>query len=103
MIKKIKITDKNIFAGLIARMPVQNVVSMEAETSAGSYLDGDSWEYLKYVYNKDKDTNENPEWADYTIVEKTIDSPDSLVSDFEDMLHKCCRIEPTVIITCEED
>lgn len=83
--QKQKIKDKKKLVELIERIPVQNVISMEVETYRGSYLEGMNWNFLKYVYNREKDTNESPDWIDYTIAYKGSNSPDSLVSDFDDI------------------
>jgi len=59
------------------------------ETDSGSYLEGIGWDFLKYVYNREKITkNESPAWIDYTIVYKDSISPDSLVLDFDDIQKK---------------
>ena len=61
----------------------------EVETDSGSYLEGIGWDFLKYVYNREKITkNESPAWIDYTIVYKDSISPDSLVLDFDDIQKK---------------
>ena len=62
---------------------------MEVETDSGSYLEGIGWDFLKYVYNREKITkNESLAWIDYTIVYKDSISPDSLVLDFDDIQKK---------------
>ena len=73
----------------IKQIPVQNIISMEVETDSGSYLEGIGWDFLKYVYSREKITkNESPTWIDYTIVYKDSISPDSLVLDFDDIQKK---------------
>ena len=81
-----EIEDRKKLIELIARIPVQNIISMEVETYRGSYLEGLNWDYLKYVYHKEKDVNKSPAWIDYTIAYKDSISPDSLLSDFDDIL-----------------
>lgn len=83
--QKVEIKDRKKLVELIERIPVQNIISMEVETYGGSYLEGINWDFLKYVYNREKDTNESPRWIDYTIAYKDSISPDSLVSDFDDI------------------
>ena len=58
--QKLKIKDRKKVVELIERIPVQNIISMEVETYRGSYLGGINWDFLKYVYNREKDTNESP-------------------------------------------
>lgn len=86
--EKLKIREREEFIELIEKIPVQNLISMEVETYEGSYLEGISWDFLKYVYNEKKDTNESPAWIDYTIVYKNPISCDSLVLDFDDIQNK---------------
>ena len=86
------------------RIPVQNMISMEVETYRGSYLEGINWDFLKYVYNREKDTNENPGWIDYTIVYKDSISPDSLVSDFDAIQNNgTCGSESIVTVIYDKE
>ena len=101
---KFKIKDRKKLAELIERIPVQNLISMEVETYRGSYLEGINWDFLKYVYNREKDTNDSPGWIDYTIVYKDSISPDSLVSDFDDIKnHGTCGSESIVTVIYDEE
>ncbi len=102
--KKLKIKERKEFAGLIEKIPVQNIISMEVETYRGSYLEGISWDFLKYVYNEEEDTNESPEWIDYTIAYKDPISPDSLVSDFDDIQNNgICGSKSIVTVIYDEE
>ena len=101
---KFKIKDRKKLAELIERIPVQNLISMEVETYRGSYLEGINWDFLKYVYNREKDTNDRPGWIDYTIVYKDSISPDSLVSDFDDIQNNgTCGSESIVTVIYDEE
>ncbi len=101
---KFKIKDRKKLAELIERIPVQNLISMEVETYRGSYLEGINWDFLKYVYNREKDTNDSPGWIDYTIVYKDSISPDSLVSDFDDIQNNgTCGSESIVTVIYDEE
>jgi len=86
--QKLEIIDRKDLVEHIKQIPVQNIISMEVETDTGSYLEGISWDFLKYVYNREKNTNKSSEWIDYTIVYKDSISPDSLVLDFDDIRKK---------------
>ena len=87
--QKLEIENRKDLVEHIKQIPVQNIISMEVETDSGSYLEGISWDFLKYVYNSEKITkNESPAWIDYTIVYKDSISPDSLVLDFDDIRKK---------------
>ncbi|MDD6040033.1 MAG: hypothetical protein PUD63_02400 [Clostridia bacterium] len=101
---KFKIKDRNKLAELIERIPVQNLISMEVETYRGSYLEGINWDFLKYVYNREKDTNDSPGWIDYTIVYKDSISPDSLVSDFDAIQNNgTCGSESIVTVIYDKE
>ncbi len=100
----LEIEDRKKFIELIKRIPVQNIVSMEVETYTGSCLEGINWDFLKYVYNKEKDTNRSPGWVDYTIVYKDSISPDSFVSDFDDIQnYGSCGSKSVVIVIYDEE
>ena len=87
--QKLEIENRKDLVEHIKQIPVQNIISMEVETDRGSYLEAIGWDFLKYVYNREKITkNESPAWIDYTIVYKDSISPDSLVLDFEDLKKK---------------
>lgn len=87
--QKLEIENRKDLVEHIKQIPVQNIISMEVETDSGSYLEGIGWDFLKYVYNREKITkNESPTWIDYTIVYKDSISPDSLVLDFDDIQKK---------------
>lgn len=87
--QKLEIEDRKDLVEHIKQIPVQNIISMEVETDSGSYLERIGWDFLKYVYNREKITkNESPAWIDYTIVYKDSISPDSLVLDFDDIQKK---------------
>ena len=102
--QKLKIKDRKKLVELIERIPVQNIISMEVETYRGSYLEGINWDFLKYVYNREKDTNGSPGWIDYTIVYQDSVSPDSLVSDFDELQrHGTCGSESIVTVTYDEE
>ena len=102
--QKLKIKDRIKLVELIERIPVQNMISMEVETYGRSYLEGINWDFLKYVYNREKDTNGSPGWIDYTIVYQDSVSPDSLVSDFDDLQnHGTCGSESIVTVTYDEE
>lgn len=103
--QKLRITDRKKLVELIEQIPVQNMISMEVETYTGSYLEGISWDVLKYVYNKEKDTNESSAWIDYTIAYKDSISPDTLLSDFDDIQKNGTRRSQSIVsvIYDEED
>ncbi|MCI6957270.1 MAG: hypothetical protein SPI15_12930 [Candidatus Faecousia sp.] len=102
--QKLKITDRKKLVELIEQIPVQNIISMEVETYRGSYLEGINWDFLKYVYNREKDTNESPGWIDYTIAYKDSISPDSLVSDFDDIQNNgTCGSKSIVTVIYDEE
>lgn len=94
----LEIEDRKKLIELIERIPVQNIISMEVETYTGSYLEGINWDFLKYVYNKEKDTNRSPGWIDYTIAYKDSISPDSFVSDFDDIQNHGTRGSKSIVI-----
>ena len=54
--QKLEIEDRKDLVEHIKQIPVQNIISMEVETDSGSYLEGISWDFLKYVYNREKIT-----------------------------------------------
>ena len=102
--QKLKIKDRKKLVELIERIPFHNIISMEVETYRGSYLEGINWDFLKYVYNREKDTNESPGWIDYTIAYKDTISPDSLVSDFDDIQNNgTCGSESIVTVIYDEE
>ena len=102
--QKLKIKDRKKLVEFIERIPVQNIISMEVETYKGSYLEGLNWDFLKYVYNREKDMNESPGWIDYTIAYKDTISPDSLVSDFDDIQNNgTCGSESIVTVIYDEE
>ena len=102
--QKLKIKDRKKLVELIERIPVQNIISMEVETYRGSYLEGINWDFLKYVYNREKDTDESPGWIDYTIAYKDSISPDSLVSDFDDIQNNGnCGSKSIVTVIYDEE
>ena len=102
--QKLKIKDRKKLVELIERIPVQNIISMEVETYRGSYLEGINWDFLKYVYNREKDTNESAGWIDYTIAYKDSISPDSLVSDFDDIQNNGnCGSKSIVTVIYDEE
>lgn len=80
-----KITDRKKFIELTEKIPIKSIVSMEVETYRGSYSEGINWDFLKYVYNREKETPEGSIWTDYTTVYKEVVSRDSLISDFDDI------------------
>lgn len=94
----LEIKDRKKLIELIERIPVQNIISMEVETYTGSYLEGINWDFLKYVYHKEKDTNRSPGWIDYTIAYKDSISPDSFVSDFDDIQNHGTRGSKSTVI-----
>lgn len=97
------IKDRNSFIELIERIPVRNFISMKVLTWAGSYLEGVSSDYLKYVYNKEKDTDESSDWQDYTIVYKDFVSPDSILSDFDELQSNSARnVKYTISVIYDE-
>lgn len=101
--QKLYIKDRKNLVEQIERIPVQNMISMEVETYRGSYLEGMNWDVLKYVYNREKDINESSAWINYTIVYKDFISPDSLVSDFDDLQNNgTCGSKNTVTIIYDE-
>ena len=80
------------------------MVSMEVETYRGSYLKGRNWDRLRYVYHREKESNERSAWSDYTIAYRDSISPDSLVSDFDEMqIQGTCGSESTVTVTYDEE
>lgn len=95
--QKLRITDRKKLVELIERIPVQNMISMEVETYTGSYLEGINWDVLKYVYNKEKDTNESSVWIDYTIAYKDSILPDTLLSDFDDIQNNGTRRSKSIV------
>ena len=102
--QKVEIKDRKKLVELIERIPVQNIISMEVETYRGSYLEGINWDFLKYVYNREKDTNKSPGWIAYTIVYKDSISPDSLVSDFDDIQNNGnCGSKSIVTVIYDEE
>ena len=102
--QKLEIKDRNQFVELIDRISVQNVISMEVETYRGSYLEGINWDFFKYVYNREIDTNDSHDWIDYTITYKDFVSLDSLVSDFDDMQNKgTCGSKSVVTVIYDEE
>lgn len=52
--QKLEIEDRKDLVEHIKQIPVQNIISMEVETDSGSYLEGIGWDFLKYVYNREK-------------------------------------------------
>ncbi|MBQ3865096.1 MAG: alpha/beta hydrolase [Clostridia bacterium] len=100
-VKKLEIRDAEQFAEVIGQIGVRNLVSMEVETYTGSYLDGVNWDFLRYVYNRDKEPDRD-RWIDYTIVNKESVSPESLASDFTELKEKGLAAWP-VILTYEEE
>ena len=88
MIRKLDVNDREQFIAFTACVPIQSIISMEVETFTGSGLEGICWEFLKYVYNRDKDENRSPSWITYTMIYKDSISVDGLVSDFDE-LQKC--------------
>ena len=102
--QKLKIKDRKKLVELIERIPFHNIISMEVETYRGSYLEGINWDFLKYVYNREKDTDESPGWIDYTITYKDSISPDSLVSDFDDIQNNgTCGSKSIVTVIYDEE
>lgn len=102
--QKLHIKDKENLVQLTERIPVQNIISMEVETYRGSSLEGINWDVLKYVYNREKDTNGSPNWIDYTIVYKDSISPDSLASDFDDIQNSgTCGSKSIVTVIYDEE
>lgn len=101
--EELKTKDRNKLVELIERIPVQNIISMEVETYVGSYLDGVSWDFLKYVYNREKDRNESSSWINYTIVYKDSISPDSLVSDFDEIQKNGIRRSESIVIVIYDE
>ena len=95
--QKLKIKDRKKLVELIEQIPVQNIISMEVETDKGSYLEGINWEYLKYVYSREKDTDKSSDWIDYTIAYKDSISSDSLVSDFDDIQNNGIRGSKSIV------
>ena len=95
--QKLRITDRKKLVELIERIPVQNIISMEVETYTGSYFEGINWDVLKYVYNKEKDTNESSVWIDYTIAYKDSISSDTLLSDFDDIQNNGTRGSKSIV------
>lgn len=83
--QKLKISDRKKFIELTEKLPIESIIGMEVETYKGSYSEGINWDFLKYVYNKEKETPEDSAWKDYTVVHKEAISRDSLVSDFDDI------------------
>ncbi|MBD9184034.1 MAG: hypothetical protein EGQ26_00070 [Clostridiales bacterium] len=76
---------------------------MEVVTDPGSYLEGMSWELLKYVYDRENDRSRWPGWFDYEKVYKDSVSPDSLLSDFDDLKKRGYGgLRAAVIITYRE-
>lgn len=98
--KVLRTNDIKEFSELLKKIQVDNIVSMEVETYKGSYLEGINWDYLKYVYNKEKDSSHSS-YADYTIVYKDAVSSDRLLSDFEDLQSSGCSLSSEVIIRYE--
>lgn len=95
--------EKEKLAELIARISAQNIISMEVVTDPGSYLEGMSWELLKYVYDREKDRSRWPGWFDYEKVYQDSVSPDSLLSDFDDLKKRGYGgLRAAVIITYRE-
>lgn len=101
--QKLEIKDRKNLVELIEQIPVQNIISMEVVTDPGSYLEGISWDVLKYVYNREKNTNESAWIVDYTIVYKDSISPDSLVFDFDDIQDKGYGSKPIVTVIYDEE
>ncbi len=102
--RTLEIEDRKKLIELIARIPVQNIISMEVETYRGSYLEGLNWDFLKYVYNKEKDMNKSPAWIDYTIAYKDSISSDSLLSDFDNIRkYGTCGSKSTVFVVYAEE
>ena len=86
------------------RIPVQNMISVEVETYRGSYLEGRNWDFLKDVYPRDKESKQNTGWIDSAIANKDSVSPDSLVSDFDDIQNNgTCGSESIVTVTYDEE
>ena len=88
--QKAEMKDRTQLIRLLERISPQNMISMEAETYAGSYLDGVNWDYLTYVYNKELYCRETAghqagQWVNCEICYKDAASRDSLVSDFDDL------------------
>ena len=62
-----------------------------------------SWELLKYVYDRENDRSRWPGWFDYEKVYKDSVSPDSLLSDFDDLKKRGYGgLRAAVIITYRE-
>ena len=102
--RTLEIKDRKNLIELIAWIPVQNIISMEVETYRGSHLEGLNWDFLKYVYNKEKDVNKSSAWIDYTIAYKDSISLDSLLSDFDDIQkYGTCGSKSTVIVIYDEE
>lgn len=102
--KELQIKDRQELVELIERIPVQNIISMEVETYRGSYLEGINWDFLKYVYNREKDTTRSPSWIYYTIAYKDAISPDRLVSDFDDIQNNgTCGSKSIVTVIYDEE
>ena len=81
----VRIKDRNDLIEFVGRISPHSIVSMEVETYEGSGLEGIRWEFLKYVYNKEKDTNRSPGWIEYTIVCKDPVSPEALFADYAEL------------------
>ena len=103
-IHELRINDRNKLFEFAEQISLQSIVSMEVETSAGSGLEGISWDYLKYVYNPKKDRNRSPAWIDYTVINRDSISLEGLVSDFDDLQkHGTAGSCSTVIILYDEE
>ncbi len=83
--QKLEIEDRKDLVEHIKQIPVQNIISMEVENRQWFIPEGIGWDFLKYVYNREKITKNESAWIDYTIVYKDSISPDSLVLDFDDI------------------
>ena len=102
--QKLEIKDRKQFVELIEQISVHNIISMEVETYQGSYLEGINWDILKYVYNREMDTNGSHDWRDYTITYKDSAFLDSLVSDFDDIQNKgTCGSKSAVTVIYDEE
>lgn len=102
--QKLKISDREKFIELTEKLPIKSIIGMETETYTGSYSEGINWDFLKYVYSKEKETPENSAWKDCTVVYKEAVSRDSLVSDFDDMQKSGIRGSSSeVTVTYEEE
>ncbi|MBQ8159432.1 MAG: hypothetical protein IJ083_01670 [Clostridia bacterium] len=91
--QELKIRNKEQFIELLQHTPIQNIISMEVATYEGSYLDGVSWDCLKYIYKKDLYEEENARnrgqlWATYERYYREPTSQDSLLSDFDELKKK---------------